>query len=162
MSLKDLTAYWSHWVSKDKKGDLFFFLGDSSNRGKSGGVSDKGDSDNDSDDEDGTDKSSVISPDHFSIDHKIPHSSSCDDPSSCSNCLQISETFYQLVEMVDELEVSPISDMISTISHNFRTLISQTSIKIPHGRTFIGPGKTSIFQLIPMKIGKHLNLSFVG
>lgn len=108
-------------MSKDKKGDPFFFLGDSSNRGKSDGASDKGDSN----DEDGADKSSVISPDHFSIDDNIPHPSSCDDSSSCSNCLQelvpiknqINETFYQLVEMVDELDVSHILNMISTISH---------------------------------------------
>jgi len=126
MSLKDISAYWNHWISKDKEGDPFSFLDDSSVKGESDDASDK--SDDDGVGEGGADKPSVIPPDHFSIDHKIPSPILCDTPNSRTNCLQklvskgdqTSKTFHTLVKLVDAFGVSfIIRHTISIISYIF-------------------------------------------
>ena len=127
MSLKDISAYWNHWISKDKEGDPFSFLDDSSVKGESDDASDK--SDDDGVGEGGADKPSVIPPDHFSIDHKIPSPILCDTPNSRTNCLQklvskgdqTSKTFHTLVKLVDAFGVSfIIRHTISIISYIFQ------------------------------------------
>ena len=118
MSLKDITAYWNHWVSKDKKGDPFSFslddIDDNSNSDQ-----DKGDGSNSSVDEDGRKEPSAASPDLYDIDNDIPPPLLCTTPSTRTKCLQklvsnkdeTSKTFHALVEMVDKFEVSLISSI---------------------------------------------------
>ena len=114
MSLKDVTAYWKHWVLQDKKGDPFSFsLDDNSDQGAGGsgkgdggsgkddGGSDKGDGDSDKSDgngdkEDGdkididkyAEKLTVFSLDLYAIDDGIPLPLLCNTPSARTHCLQ--------------------------------------------------------------------------
>jgi len=124
MSLKDITAYWKYWVSKDKGGDPFSFLGtdDNSNNSRDSDKDKDSDKDegndkgkDDDDDDDGAGDLPRFSPDHFSIDRGIPYPFLCDQ-SNRTNCLeqlvsgksQVNKTFLELVRMVDTMEVSPI------------------------------------------------------
>jgi len=113
MSLKDITVYWNHWVSKEKKRDPFSFIPDnSSEKGKEDYGSDKGDDGDDGDDI--TEK--PFSLDHYSIDDDIPLPCQCETPSVRTNCLEklvpgsneISKSFHRLVKMVDALKVSSV------------------------------------------------------
>jgi hypothetical protein len=117
MPLKDITAYWNHWASKDQKGDPFSFdLNEPSEKGK-------GDDDNNSSDEDDEEQPPPASPSHYTIDDNIPHPSLCKTPSTRSNCLQqlvpdrnnITKAFHKLVEMVDIMEVSSMSNVQSPL-----------------------------------------------
>lgn len=109
MSLKDLTAYWDHWASKDKKGDPFSFsLDGNSDKASSNAV-----------DEDVAEEPTAVTPDHHSVDDDIPFPFLCKTPSTRTDCLQklvpnrgeINKTFHTLVEMVDTLEVSSMSNI---------------------------------------------------
>jgi hypothetical protein len=118
MSLQDITAYWKHWASKDKEGNPFSFIA-------SDVVGDKGESDENSDKGKGDDDNADVGqddaeePDHYSIDHDIPHPSLCDTPSMRTNCLHqlvsnsggVNKNFHILVNMVGAFEVSPISSI---------------------------------------------------
>ena len=105
MSLKDIAAYWNHWVSKDKKGDPFSFSLDD--------IDDNSDSNKGNDDSGGK-KTPAASSDLHDIDDGIPLPLLCTTPTTRTRCLQkmvsnkdeISKTFHLLVEMVDKFEVS--------------------------------------------------------
>ena len=118
MSLKDITAYWNHWVFKNKKGDPFSFGADSN--------SDKGKSDEDNDESKGSNGGKdtagglpASSPDHSRIYDNIPHPLLCKTTSMRTSCLQklvpnrneTTKTFHALVQMVDTLEVSTVTNI---------------------------------------------------
>jgi hypothetical protein len=136
MSLQKITSYWTHWVSKDKKKDPFSFISfvgdsqgddDESNRGEDDD-SNKSKVDDDSNtgtDSHGSNKSGdeeevekSLPPDHYSIDDGLIYPFMC-APNERTNCLQelvpktsqTNKTFHALVEMVDALEVSSISNI---------------------------------------------------
>ena len=103
MSLNDITDYWIHWVSKDKKGDPFCF-----------GVDGEGDKSSSS----GTDKGAAEKLPSVSSDNSIddiPYPFLCHTSHTRTNCLQklvlnkgeTGNMFHALVGMVDTLEVSP-------------------------------------------------------
>ena len=112
MSLKDITAYWNHWVSKDRKRDSFSFIPDnSSEKDKEDYSSSKGE-----DGEDGDIAEKPLSPDHHAIGDDIPLPSQCKTPSLQTNCLEklvpgsneINKSFHRLIKMVDALKVSSV------------------------------------------------------
>ena len=108
MTLTNITSYWNHWVSKQKKGDPFFFLSvdDDSDRSGIGGISDK-------EDEDIPEDLPIPSPDYHNIDEHVLYPFKC-TPSKYTSCLQklvpkggeTNNTFHELVKIVDDLEVS--------------------------------------------------------
>ena len=104
MSLQDLTSYWNHWVSKQKKGDPFSFLS----------AGDGGNQDSASDKEDeNIPKDFPISPDHHNIDDGVLYPFKC-TPSKYTSCLErlvpkegeTNKIFHKLVKIVDGLDVS--------------------------------------------------------
>jgi len=128
MSLKGVTAYWKHWVSKDQKEDPFAFLsadGDDDQRkvdGDDDQRKDDGDDDQGKDDGDedkgsaGAGEKQQDPPHHFNIDDDIPYPLQCNTSDERTLCLQklvpngsqTNKMFHSLVEKVDSLGVSCI------------------------------------------------------
>jgi hypothetical protein len=116
MSLKDVTAYWKHWVSSEKEGDPFSFssleddsdrdkvdegndrgrVGEGSNRDEGNGDSDRDQGNDASDgvygsngtDENPAENSPIPPPDHLSIDDGALCPLQCKTPSARTKCLQ--------------------------------------------------------------------------
>lgn len=114
MTLTAISVYWNDWEFKANKGNHFSFLGVDESQDQE---SNKGDSQGDSDDED--------SAPTFTIDNGVLPPFLCGKtPGERTKCLlglvtgrsDNSKTFRATVNLVNNLEVSYIKHMISTIS----------------------------------------------